>query len=490
MGYIKVAYQEILNELDNNYNLPDDWNKFVDEQTVTQNLIIKSSKSKCYCTNCRNTFISKKKVNDTVKCPNCKNKYLIKRSNLRYYEFKDYLSILDRVNNIFVIRYFELKTIIDRTRIPSTSVVEFAREICNENYYRDIFVNERVAKCQCHIYIYHHNYCNDKKWREYTRNYSLIDYSIVFPNNIKDLLKCTELKYSNIWELAKHSKYINLLHLVQNKSEIPQVEILTKMKLYNLALQASKFHNTGSFYEIFGVSKDFYPFMKRHNITYIQLELLRLLEEKDINKIRYLEKFISPYTDSIYDIEEISKYISLNRFIKYAKIHHSNISTHLYKDYLRFAQKLGLDLKNNKYAFPKNLREEHDKLEKQYKIQCTELLKKAIIERGKILSKNIYKNDNYIIFPAKTLNDLKDESNQQNNCVRTYAEKYADGNSDIYFMRYISEPKKSLVTVEVKNNQVVQSKTKNNCEANYEQIQFLKKWEQNVLKQNILEGVA
>ena len=82
-----------------------------------------------------------------------------------------------------------IKTIIDANHKPNYSVVEFAREIPTNNYYRDVYVNDRVAKCQCHIYIYHHNsyYVNETKWRQYTSNYSLIDYSIVFPNNIKNL---------------------------------------------------------------------------------------------------------------------------------------------------------------------------------------------------------------------------------------------------------------------------------------------------------------
>jgi hypothetical protein len=49
-------------------------------------------------------------------------------------------------------------------------------------------------------------------------------------------------------------------------------------------------------------------------------------------------------------------------------------------------------------------------------------------------------------------------------------------------MRDIKKPKKSLVTVEVKNNRVVQSRIKNNYDPNEKQIQFLQKWEQNVLK--------
>lgn len=480
MGYIKLAHQKILKFIDNYSDMPNGWDKFVNKQAQAHNLIIKSGHNKCFCTNCNHKFISTKKINEETKCPNCHNKYLIKRSNLKYYEFKDYLSILDIVNNTFVVRYFELKTIIDALHEHYSSVVEFAREIISDNYYREVFVNERVSRCQCYIYIHHSSYFNDDKWRKYTRNYSIIDYSIVFPDNIKKLLKDTEYKYSGIWKIAKHSLYINLVKLIKNKNEISKVELLSKIKLYNLALETSEFKSKGSFQEIFGVSKDYYTFMRRNNITYTQLKILRLLKEKDISKIRYLEKFTN--YGSTYNLEEISKYISLNRFIKYSKMHHRKIDISLYKDYLRFAKCLGFDLKNNRYIFPKNLKEEHDKLEKQYEIQSKEIIKKAIIKRGKELSVNIYKDNKFIIVPACTLKDLQDESKQQKNCVRTYAEKYATGDCDIYFMRDVNKQNKSLVTVEVKNNIIVQSRIKNNCDPNEKQKKFLQKWEQNVLK--------
>jgi len=480
MGYIKVTHQKILNYIDSYSQLPKGWNDFIKKQEKHHNLIIKSSKNKCFCTNCKQEFISTKKINEMTKCPYCKNKYLIKRSNLRYYEFKDYFSILDIIENTFVIRYFELRTIIDALYEQDSSVVEFAREIPNNSYYRDVFVNERVSRCQCHIFISHGNCLDEKKWREYTRNYSIIDYSIVFPNNIKKLLRNTEYKYSCIWELAKKSSYIDLLDLIQKKESITQIELLTKMKLYNLALSASNFKNKGSFQEIFGVSKDYYPFMKRNNITYRQLMLLRLLKEKDISKIRYLEKYAN--YNSITDLEEISRYISLKRFVKYAKMHHGNVETYLYKDYLRFAKTLGYDLKNNKYSFPKNLKEEHDKLQNEYKIHNEEIVAKAIIKRGKELSRNTYQNNKFIILPAYTFKELQEESKQQNNCVRTYAEKYANGQCDIYFMRDIKKKNKSLVTVEVKDNKIVQSRIKNNSTPTETQKIFLANWEQKILK--------
>lgn len=49
-------------------------------------------------------------------------------------------------------------------------------------------------------------------------------------------------------------------------------------------------------------------------------------------------------------------------------------------------------------------------------------------------------------------------------------------------MRDIKNKKKSLVTVEVRNNIVVQSRIKNNRSPNENQLKFLNIWEQNILK--------
>ena len=114
---------------------------------------------------------------------------------------------------------------------------------------------------------------------------------------------------------------------------------------------------------------------------------------------------------------------------------HHKIDIHMYKDYLRFAKLLGLDLKNNRYAFPKNLKESHDELEKQYEINNKKIINLAIVKRS---------------------NEL--------------------------LMRNAKKPDKSLVTVEVRHNKVVQSRIKNNKCPTDQQLQFLKSWEQNVLK--------
>ena len=98
----------------------------------------------------------------------------------------------------------------------------------------------------------------------------------------------------------------------------------------------------------------------------------------------------------------------------------------MYEDYLRFAKIFDLDLKNKKYIFPENLRKKHDELEKSFRVHSRELLNKKILGRYNNLKDNIFKDKCFIIFPAKNVEDLENESKEQHNCVRTYAEKYAN----------------------------------------------------------------
>ena len=93
MGYIKKAHREILKILDDTPSFPNGWDNFVDKQAVYHNLIIKSAKNKCFCTNCKSYFISKKKINQEVRCPNCHNTYLynLDSTNLGLFLFHIFL---------------------------------------------------------------------------------------------------------------------------------------------------------------------------------------------------------------------------------------------------------------------------------------------------------------------------------------------------------------------------------------------------------------
>ena len=319
------------------------------------------------------------------------------------------------------------------------------------------------------------------KWRLYTRHYSLVDREIVFPHNLKTLFKGTQYQYCMIWELVKHVGYVDFERLLNDAKYYPSIEFLTKLKLYNLALVSNMINGTGNFEHRFGVSKELYPFMKKHNLIKEQLEILRLYKNPNIKILNHLLKHYRKYL-----LEELCKYTSIDRLLQYEKMKGKIIDLNMYVDYLENAKLLGYDLKNKKYLFPENLKESHDKLVIQVQKYRNQIFNKALLRRYKELSKNIYKSEKYIIIPPKTKKDFISEASQQGNCVYSnYFEKHAHGTSDIYFMRSIDNLDKSLVTVEVRNNKVVQSRIKGNQNPRKEELDFLQDWEKNILQKNI-----
>ena len=469
MAYLKKRYREILERIDKELKLPKGWSYFVKKEASKDNFIIKS-KGICTCGNCKTEFKSEKKINELEKCPKCRKEYIIKRSNYQWHIFEPRTFILlDRLDENWIIRLFQSESRYVTGKIYHSKAAEYGRIILNENLE---LVNNRLYSGMwgCEKV---NTYAKVKTWRQYHNSYQgLSTYGKVFHNNLKELFKDTEYKYSQLWTLAKKEDEIDLVYYLTNN--LPSTEMLIKMKLYKLALCPKTFNKKGSFEKIFGINKCYYNFMKKNNIDIDELNILKLYKKKDINRIKYLKQF------RLEHITKISKYVSLDKFIEFA-MSKRNFDMNIYSDYIGFLEDLELDLKDKNNLFPDDIKAEHDKYQEQVAVRSDEIIKRNIEKRYKQLEKNIYFNNKYFIVPAKSIESLEDESKQQSNCVRTYAKKYSKEECDIYFMRERDKPNKSLVTVEEKNNRVVQSRIKYNKELNKIQQKFLDKWEDKIL---------
>lgn len=72
--------------------------------------------------------------------------------------------------------------------------------------------------------------------------------------------------------------------------------------------------------------------------------------------------------------------------------------------------------------------------------------------------------------------DIKDESVQMNNCVSSYIQRVIDGRCHILFLRYKDKPNESLVTIEVRDDKIVQALQKYNHPLTKEQQEIVDKW--------------
>lgn len=84
--------------------------------------------------------------------------------------------------------------------------------------------------------------------------------------------------------------------------------------------------------------------------------------------------------------------------------------------------------------------------------------------------------DKFCFIYPKCIQDIKDESVQMSNCVSSYVQKVIDGQCDILFLRYKDSPDKSLVTIEVRENRIVQALQRYNHPLTTEQREIVDKW--------------
>lgn len=68
----------------------------------------------------------------------------------------------------------------------------------------------------------------------------------------------------------------------------------------------------------------------------------------------------------------------------------------------------------------------------------------------------------YVFIYPKSTQDIKQEACMQNNCVASYIDAVIDGKCHILFLRKKSKPDESLVTIEVRNNHIVQARRRFN----------------------------
>ena len=119
-------------------------------------------------------------------------------------------------------------------------------------------------------------------------------------------------------------------------------------------------------------------------------------------------------------------------------------------DYIRDAEKVGLDLRDKRNSMPKDLKRRHANIIKQIRYrenkELEEKLKATLAVRNKIFC---WKGKKYFIRPAESTKELIAEGKTLHHCVGGYAEWHAKGVTTILLVRENDNPDKPLYTMEV-----------------------------------------
>lgn len=153
-----------------------------------------------------------------------------------------------------------------------------------------------------------------------------------------------------------------------------------------------------------------------------------------------------------------------------------------YYDYLKNLKELHITI-NKKSAFPDNFWKAHDEVVVEYAKEKAKLKdsqnKEKEIKYKEIKEKSIYQpliiNDLLIRLP-ESLEEIKIEGILQNNCVNSYVNRILDKQTNVLFGRKVSRPDIPYITIEIKDNRVLQARYKGNINCTAEDTKTIESY--------------
>ena len=174
-----------------------------------------------------------------------------------------------------------------------------------------------------------------------------------------------------------------------------------------------------------------------------------------ISEYGYTASALMDYLDHLYTFEALNNT--------------ANTIVELY-DYARMMKKI-----SNKFdKYPRHFLTTHQIAIRNYE-RLMKKFKEEDFQQQIDLSLEDEIGDYTFIYP-KTTQEIKDEAVAQNNCVASYIESVLKGNCHIMFMRHTNDPTNSLVTLEIRRNQIVQAKRRFNYPTTAKDNIAIQKW--------------
>ena len=152
-------------------------------------------------------------------------------------------------------------------------------------------------------------------------------------------------------------------------------------------------------------------------------------------------------------------------------------------DYLDECRRLGLNLKDTAILMPKDLRQAHINTTVQLRAKADAELDKKIAKAKKNRKKFNFTYGGLFCRPAENTSELVAEGMKLIHCVGTYAERYANLQTHIVFIRHVDEPDEPYYTMEISiDNEIVQVRGFKNCGRTDEVKEFLEHFTADVLR--------
>lgn len=297
----------------------------------------------------------------------------------------------------------------------------------------------------------------------------------------------TCLKYSATKEYAFHRKSCNLMEYAERYMQYKQLEFLTKAgfthivdELVSCRLGHVANANATDPADFLGINPERVKLLQseRGDVT-----LLKALQMEKRRGEHWNSEELELYRLFIYfpDLETTLRRMSIIKLKHYLEKQTgvevgagmcgraSTLVSQTYRtytDYLGMRQQMKYDLTDSIILFPKNLRQEHDKLVLEVNKAKADKRKQEVNDRfpdikkhyRRIRNRYYFENDEYIIRPARSAAEIVDEGRILHHCVGgdSYLTKHNADKSYILFLRFKKNQDAPYITIEIDDTKILQ----------------------------------
>ena len=289
----------------------------------------------------------------------------------------------------------------------------------------------------------------------------------VYTDGLMDMLVRSDCKHLINMPLLVKNRGHDIIPFLATCMKYHSVEMLAKAGFESIAQM--KIHGFGcrainwraeSLEKILKLPKRWIRKLRPYDPNMAQLEAFQKLPEiyKDRIPIFVLKDAISYNGTKCPEsyIEEVEKYMPFDKWLRWAasqeSYDESKYSPNLlrdYKDYIRTAEKLGMDIHKKSTLRPADLKQAHDEAVNRLRVETNAAIDRLIAENCRT---DEFRTGSLMIVPAICQEDLNKESAKLHHCVKTYGEKLASGRCYIFFVREVSNPTEPYYTLETKSD--------------------------------------
>ena len=304
----------------------------------------------------------------------------------------------------------------------------------------------------------------------------------ILPHTYREM-RGTIFQYSALQEYEKMVPEVDPIRYLERYLEIPQLEMIVKMGLSEIAASMVR-RECGIITDTHAKRPDKFLGIRKERVQ----QLIRNKGDRSLLEIMKMEKNLKQnWTEEQIEhlavtrlkrgqIEQALRYMSLqkllNRIGRYAgcryesaclraqeRIRHMAVT---YTDYLSMRVSLGYDLNNSVYQQPRDLEAAHNKMaaelnKEEIDKRLQEVKKRFACIRNryrKLRNKYFFEDDDYIIRPARSAEEIVTEGRVLHHCVGgdSYLGKHNDGQTYILMLRFSKEPEIPYITVEIERD--------------------------------------